>query len=201
MVDFRLYAISNRHMLPDLVAFAREAAACGLRAFQLREKDLPTRDLLALALQIREVAPELQLFVNDRPDVALACGAAGIHASEAGWPAERFSKKFEGLICGKSMHSVGPMTDWTGVDFIAFGPVFATPSKTALGMGPRGLGALRQASELAPVPVFAIGGMTPARAAQCREHGAHGVAVMSNILQATDLKARLREYESALGKL
>ncbi|MDP4198361.1 MAG: thiamine phosphate synthase [Bacteroidota bacterium] len=192
--------MSNRQMRGDLVVFAREAAAYGLRALQLREKDLSTRALLALALQIREVAPELQLFINDRPDVALACSAAGIQASEAGWPAHRLHQSFD-LLCGKSMHSVGPMTDWSGVDFATFGPVFATPSKTELGIGPRGLGALRQTAELAPVPVFAIGGMTPERAARCRENGAQGVAVMSDLLLASDLRARLQEYESALGQL
>jgi len=188
-------------MMPDLATFAHEASAGGLQAFQLREKDLSTRDLLALAMQIRQAAPTLKLFINDRPDVALACGAAGIHAPEEGWPADRANRTFEGMTVGKSMHSVGAMNDWAGVDFATFGPVFATPSKTALGMGPRGLGALRQASNLSPVPLFAIGGITPERAIQCRTNGAYGVAVMSDLLQAPDLAMRLQEYKSALGEL
>ena len=55
--------------------------------------------------------------------------------------------------------------------------------------------------ELSPVPVFAIGGMTPERAGECRARGAHGIAVMSDLFQSSDLRARLREYESALGTL
>jgi thiamine-phosphate pyrophosphorylase len=201
MIDFRLYAISNRQMCADLAAFAREAASHGLRALQLREKDLPDAELLALALTIREAAPSLNLFINDRPDIAQACNAYGIHTSEAGWPATRMHEHFPSLVCGKSMHAASPATDWSGMDFITFGPVFATPSKLEIGMGPRGLGALRQVVELSPVPVIAIGGMTPQRAAECVARGAHGVAAMSDLLQAPDLAARLAEYQSALGAL
>jgi thiamine monophosphate synthase len=79
--------------------------------------------------------------------------------------------------------------------------VYATPSKSALGIGPRGLTSLRQAVELSSVPLFAIGGITPERARECRGRGAHGVAVMSDLLQAKDIATRLAEYKEVLGDL
>jgi thiamine-phosphate pyrophosphorylase len=199
MLDFRLYVVSNRALAPDIVTFAREASAHGLKVLQLREKDLSAKELLSLAEQIRNAAPELKLIINDRPDVALACGAYGVHASEEGWPAERLRENFPSIIIGKSAHTA--MRDTSGLDYVTFGPVFATPSKSALGIGPRGLTALRQAVELSSVPLFAIGGMTPERAHDCRARGAHGVAVMSDLLQAKDVATRLAEYKEALGEL
>lgn len=199
MLDFRLYVVSNRALAPDIVAFAREASAGGLRVLQLREKDLGARELLALAEKIQEAAPDLKLIINDRPDIALACGAYGLHASEEGWPAERLRENFPNMIVGRSIHTA--MRETNGLDYITFGPVFETPSKSAIGIGPRGLTALRQAVELSTVPLFAIGGMTPERASHCRARGAHGVGVMSDLLRATDIAARLAEYREALGGL
>ena len=199
MLDFRLYAVSNRTLAPDLVRFVCDASAGGLKVLQLREKDLSTQELLALAMSIREAAPALKLIINDRPDIAESCGAVGVHASEEGWPAERLRENFPNLLIGRSIHSATRETQ--GLDYVTFGPVFATPSKSALGIGPRGLAALRQAVELSSVPLFAIGGMTPERARECRGRGAHGIAVMSDLLQATDVAARLAEYKEALGEL
>jgi thiamine-phosphate pyrophosphorylase len=201
MLDFRLYVVSNRSLVSDLVAFAREASAHGLKALQLREKDISDSELLALAQDIQRAAPDLHLIINERPDIAIACGAYGVHASEEGWPGDRLRAEFPNLTIGKSLHAATRDTNWNGLDYATFGPVYDTPSKSALGIGPRGLGALRQAVELAPVPLFAIGGMTPERAHLCKQRGVYGVAVMSDLLTARDIAARLAEYKEALGEL
>ncbi len=203
MVDFKLYAISNRTLIPDLKEFVREAAQAGLRAFQLREKDLPSKLLFDLAKNIHGAAPQCNLFVNDRADIAMASGANGIHLPEASWPVSRINQSFPNLQCGVSVHSLqGAMVaEENGAHFIVFGPVFDTPSKRHIGMEALGLNALAETARLTNIPVFAIGGITPERAQQCIEHGAWGVATMSDILTAPNLSERMSEYKEALGSL
>ncbi len=203
MVDFRLYAISNRALVPDLTQFVREAAHSGLRAFQIRENDLSGRSLFDLANSIRNVAPNCKLFVNDRADVAMASGANGIHLPETSWPLNRIRQSFPKLQCGISVHSLhGAMAAEENVaDFIVFGPVFDTPSKQHIGMEAHGLDVLATVTRLINIPIFAIGGMTPERARQCIKRGAWGVAAMSDLLTAPNIGERLGEYKEAMGSL
>ncbi len=203
MLDFKLYAIGNRTLVPDLTAFVREAASAGLRAFQLREKDLSGNKLCALASNIRIVVPDCKLFINDRADVALASGANGIHLPEASWPPHRIHKSFPQLQYGVSVHSIsGAITaQHNKADFLVFGPVFETPSKQQIGMEARGLDLLTDVVRSTNIPVFAIGGVTPERARHCMNSGAWGVAVMSDLLTATNISERLGEYREALGSL
>lgn len=203
MLDFRLYAISNRNLVPDLGAFVKNAAEAGLRAFQLREKDLSGKELFELAQQIRIEAQGCKFFVNDRADIAQSSGADGIHLPEAGWPADRIHASFPKLQCGVSVHSLDSALRArdNGADFLVFGPVFETPSKQKIGMEPRRLDMLTSVSRNVSIPVLAIGGMNPNRARQCMECGASGVAVMSDLLTAPNLLERMSEYREALGSL
>ncbi len=203
MLDFKLYAISNRALVPDLAQFVREATRMGLRAFQLREKDLSGRSLFELSKNIREAAPQCKLFVNDRADIAIASEADGIHVPETSWPVSRTHKSFPQLLCGVSVHSLNNalIAEENGADFIVFGPIFDTPSKQSIGMEARGIEALARISGAINIPVFAIGGMTPKRARLCIEHGAWGVATVSDLLTAPNIGERLCEYKEALGTL
>ncbi len=203
MLDFRLYAIGNRALVPDLTEFVREAARAGLRAFQLREKDLSGKPLFELAKNIRHAAPNCKLFVNDRADISIAVEADGIQLPETSWPASRIHQTFPKLLCGVSVHSQhGAMAaEENGADFIVFGPVFGTPSKLNIGMEARGLGALSKIARSTKIPVLGIGGMTPDRGRQCRDHGAWGVATMSDLLTAPTISEQLGAYEEALGGL
>jgi thiamine-phosphate pyrophosphorylase len=195
VLDFRLYAISDRRLL-DPIEFINRAAPAGLRAFQLREKDLSTRKILSFARQIR--ATSCKIFINDRVDVALSAGAAGVHVPEASWPMNRFKQTFPGIVSGVSVHSIDSATraEEEGADFLLFGPIFETPGKEA-----KGLPALHQLTGFVSIPVYAVGGMTPDRAQQCREAGAHGVAAIRDLMTAPNILERLAEYEEALGSL
>jgi thiamine-phosphate pyrophosphorylase len=203
MLDFKLYLISNRMLVPNLATFVSEAAHLGLRAFQLREKDLSGKSLLELANNIRRIAPDFKFFVNDRADIAMASGADGIHLPETSWPATRIHQSFPYLRCGVSVHSLhgALVAEEIGADFIVFGPVFDTPSKQRIGIKACGLDTLAETARLISIPTFAIGGMTPERARQCVEHGAWGVATMSDMLTAPNISERLGEYKEKLGSL
>ena len=142
----------------------------------------------------------MRLLINDRIDVALAVGADGVHL-----PVDSFSSGDArallgpGRLIGVSTHSLeqAQRASAAGADFVVFGPVFATPSKRPFGP-PLGLEALAQAAGAVSVPVFAIGGVTAARADAVCRHGAHGIAAIAAVLEATDPTAAARALRRAL---
>ncbi len=134
-VDFKLYLITDRKQtklpLPEAVRLALQG---GVPAVQLREKDLPVRELLALAQELRAITREFgaKLFVNDHVDVAVAVEADGVHLGHQSMPVDA-ARKIVGsrMLIGVSTHSAQEAKDAEarGADFITFGPVFETPSK------------------------------------------------------------------------
>ncbi len=193
-VDFRLYLVTDRHAtcgrpLPEVVEACLRG---GLRAVQLREKDLGAAALLELAQTLRALTAryDARLLINDRVDVALAVGADGVHLPAAGLPVAvtRGLIAPTGLV-GVSTHSVveAEVAARAGADFLVFGPVYATPSKRSYGC-PQGETALATVCGQVRTPVFAIGGVTPERVRAVRVAGASGVAVIRALLQAGDPK-------------
>ncbi len=140
-LPFRFYLITDRHLFgPGPVEARLEALFRGLPAgtlaIQVREKDLPTPDLLDLTRRIRAAAAPrgVPVLVNDRLDVAIAAGAEGVHLPGSGLPPALVRPVFPGLI-GTSCHSVEEVArlDPVQVDFATVGPVHETPSKRAYG--------------------------------------------------------------------
>ncbi|HLY39377.1 MAG TPA: thiamine phosphate synthase [Candidatus Binatia bacterium] len=173
----------------DLVAVVETALAAGLPAVQLREKDLPGRPLLALAERLRAATTRTGalLFINDRVDVAIACGADGVHLGAASMAVDAARRLLgDRALIGVSTHAPGEAA--AGADFAFFGPVWETPSKS----GAQGAARLAAAIRAAKIPVLAIGGVTPARVADVRAAGAAGVAVIRAILAADDPGAATR---------
>ena len=172
-VGFRLYLITDRHVVKsaDLIAACEGAlsvAAPGSVALQLREKDLPARELYELALRLREVCTRAgaPLIVNDRVDVAIAANADGVHLpfDSIGVSMARKLLGPERLI-GVSSHSPPDVSGAAreGADFAVFGPVFDPLSKPATGPA-WGVSGLKAACIAGAIPVFALGGMTVDRA-------------------------------------
>jgi thiamine-phosphate pyrophosphorylase len=172
-VGFRLYLITDRRVVKsgDLVSACEAAlsvAPAGSVGLQLREKDLPARELYELALRLRKICARAgaPLIVNDRVDVAIAAEADGVHLpfDSIGVSMARKLLGPERLI-GVSSHSPPDVAGAARevADFAVFGPVFDPLSKPAAGpaWGASGLAAACGAGTL---PVFALGGITPERA-------------------------------------
>ena len=190
MLNFRLYFVTDRtqtanRSLTDVVHAALDG---GVRAVQLREKDLEGRELYALAEQLRALTLRYQahLLVNDRLDVALAVEADGVHLGQHSFAVKNARRLLgAGKLIGVSTHSRQEITAAQGADFIVFGPVYYTPSKADYGE-PQGLDRLRAAVVHSTVPVFAIGGIKTGRVPEILETGAHGIAMISALSAAPD---------------
>ncbi|NVN89969.1 MAG: thiamine phosphate synthase [Desulfuromonadales bacterium] len=191
-VDFPLYLITDRHQTAGrpLTDVVRAVLQSGVRAVQLREKDLPDNELLALAEILRTVTHEFgaRLLINSRLDICRAVGADGVQLGIEGISvAEARRSLGEGMLIGYSAHSVAEAcsAESAGADFVTFSPIFHTPSKAAYGE-PVGLERLREACTALTIPVFALGGIKQANIAEVMSAGTRGIALISAIIAAND---------------
>ena len=186
----------------DPVEQALAACAGGAAVVQLRAKRATDRAALAWGEAIREATRRAgALFcVNDRFDLALACGADGVHLGQDDLPPERIPPAWrERIAVGRSTHTPEQVARACEepVDYVAFGPVFGTASKESA-WSARGLAALADAvARAAPRPVVAIGGIDLERVAEVRAAGAAGFAVISAVAGAAAPEAAVRELARA----
>jgi len=213
--------VTDRKSLPgDKSASAlfdkiRAAAAAGVDWVQIREKDLPARELLALvrdAVALGSVRPgsirpgSMQIIVNDRLDVALAAGAAGVHLGHSSVPARevvrwcRAGNAPADFLVGVSCHSLEGAQEAksAGASYTYFGPIYETPSKIPFGR-PHGAEELAQVAKAVRIPVIAIGGVNEANAAECIRAGAAGIAAIRMIQDASDVVALKKAIEAIHG--
>jgi thiamine-phosphate pyrophosphorylase len=176
---------TNGRPLADVV---RAGLDGGIRAVQLRERDLATRELLALAETLRALTQRYAaaLLINDRVDVALACDADGVHLPSHSFAiADARALLGPQRLIGVSTHAPSEVAAAAGADFVVFGPIYDTPAKRTFG-APLGVAALTAARDAATVPLFAIGGIDAGRVAEVRAAGADGIAVIRAVLGAED---------------
>jgi len=199
-IDFSWYVVTDRKALAHrkIEGAIEEALQGGVRAVQVREKDLGIRDLLNLAYRIRRLTSEYKarLFINDRVDVALVAGADGVHLGQQGIPPYAAKNMSMGdLVVGVSTHSLAEAVaaENEGADFITFGPVYETPSKRIYGR-PLGPGLLKKVCGTVSIPVFAIGGIGLERMKEVRDSGAAGAAVISAILCSEHIAASAEAF-------
>jgi thiamine-phosphate pyrophosphorylase len=197
--DFDLYLVTDRGQTcgRDLLAVVEQALAGGVRAVQLREKDLGGEELFSLAEKIKTLCARhaASLFINDRIDIALAVDADGVQLGNGSMPVD-VARKLMGdkKLIGASTHSMNEAlaAEAAGADFILFGPVYFTPSKATYG-NPQGLERLQEVVEKISLPVYAIGGIKPENVAAVKKTGARGAALISAVMSAEEPAAAVRE--------
>jgi thiamine-phosphate pyrophosphorylase len=182
----------------------RAAAAAGVDWVQIREKDLSGRELLALTREAIAGGGAARLIVNDRLDVALAAGAAGVHLGRESLSARdvvrwcRAGNAPAEFLVGVSCHSLEETreAESAGASYIFFGPVFYTPSKRGMGE-PQGMARLAEICRSVAISVVAIGGVSEQNAGECIRAGAAGIAAI-RMFQETRDGAAMKEI---LGRL
>ncbi|HXX80110.1 MAG TPA: thiamine phosphate synthase [Thermodesulfovibrionales bacterium] len=201
MIDFTVYLISDRKLLSAhhlLFSAVEDALRSGVRAIQLREKDLSVREVLGMAYRMRELTRKYRarFFINDRVDIALCTEADGVHLGQSGIPVSAVRNMVkEGFLIGVSTHSMEEAisAEKEGADFVTFGPLFETPSKRVYG-APLGAEALREVRKRVSIPLFGIGGIKPGNVREVVQSGAFGVALISGILGKADIKGATEAY-------
>ncbi len=184
--------------LPTLV---EEAVGAGAGVVQLRAKTLDTKDFHELACRLADILKpySVPLIINDRLDIALACGAQGVHLGQRDLPI-RSARDLLGRnkLIGRSVNTVeeARAAQSEGADYLGVGPIYHTASKKDLPdiLGTAGLRVIKSAVRL---PVLAVGGITAARAGEVAAAGADGMAVISAVMGAEDVAAATKALLSA----
>lgn len=168
----------------------------GAQMIQLRVKSLAPKAFLELA---HAVAPDMRaagcrLIVNDRVDIALAVDADGVHLGQDDLPLEAARKIMGKKIIGVSTHEIAQAltAERDGADYIGFGPMFGTTTKDT-GYTARGFEMLQEVRAAVKLPIVAIGGINEKNVAQVWEHGADSAAIISDILGANDIVAKVQK--------
>jgi thiamine-phosphate pyrophosphorylase len=178
-----VYYITDRRSCPlPILQQIESAIDASVDLLQIREKDLPTRPLLDLALQAEALARGTctQILINDRLDLALSAGLAGVHLGNHSVPPAVLRKQAPpDFLIGVSTHSLEEFeqAEKDGASFVTLGPIFHTPSKTSYGH-PIGLELLKTVCRQAKIPVLALGGVDRKNFASCLNAGSAGVAAI-----------------------
>jgi thiamine-phosphate pyrophosphorylase len=186
-----------------VAAAVRALAEGGAALVQVRAKTRPDGALLGFAREALAAARAagLRLVVNDRADVARIAVADGVHVGQEDLPPAACRTVLgAGALVGLSTHDLAQVSAAVRepIDYLAVGPVF--PTRTKANPDPvAGLDLVRRARDLWSGPLVAIGGITAANAAEVVRAGADGVAVISALLDADDLRDALRRLQGALG--
>jgi thiamine-phosphate pyrophosphorylase len=181
---------------------ARLAIAGGADAIQLRDKSCNSRELVRIGRDIRGITrrSSVLFIINDRLDVALACGADGVHLGQGDMRTDVARQIAPpGFIIGVSVSTVDDalQAERDGADYVALSPVFSTDTKPDAGPG-HGLEVLREVRRHVSVPVIAIGGISRENIRDVIAAGADGVAVISAVVGAEDITAAARELKTLI---
>ena len=203
MINFKLYAITDRRLCkPKLIQdYVASLLDTGVRAIQLREKDLSDTELRSVAVPINHIckAYSAKLFINSNIGVATDVGVDGVHLPESLLDTIQKAKA-RNLLVGCSVHDldVAQKMQVAGANFVTYSPIYPTMSKPNPAVG---LKSLRRVVGSLDIPVFALGGITPSKVPECLNSGAFGVAAMSSVMsyetgidQAKKYLKQIEEY-------
>lgn len=202
MNDFGVYVILTKPHLPHTVV-AERCVRLGVKMLQLREKGLSDRELIRLACDLRSVTKgtATRFVVNDRPDVAVLCGADYLHIGQDDFSVEDARKIVGDMGIGLSTHSIQQAREALEKkpDYIGFGPIYPTNAK-AKPDEPVGTEQLKQVLTFADVPVVAIGGIFPENVQDVVCAGARNIALVRYFMQTTEreFEKRIKDMEEML---
>ena len=201
MPPFRLYLISDEQRYPGVLQRTLEHLQ-GAQPFglQIREKSLAPQALVSFWKNLSTPPTTIYSYFNDRADLALSCGLHGVHLREESCDLKLLHPVFKDqLSLGVSTHSLEGVlrAQQNGAHFVTLGPIFETPSKAGYGT-PLGLESLRQATQQATVPIFALGGVTLDKVEACVDAGAYGVSAISAIWGTAHPEETIIEFQKTL---
>ena len=203
-MNLELYVIIDRKMIrgKSSLRVAREAIEGGATAIQLREKDMASRDLYNLALSFQKLAKERRVLfiVDDRVDIAKTCDADGVHLGSEDLPVKIARKLLgENKIIGATVRDLSQAlkAQREGVDYLSLGPVFSTKTKRDLPPS-RGLKAIIRIKKKIKIPLIVIGGINKNNVASVIRAGADGVAIVSAVIRAENVREATRELLSRI---
>ena len=190
---------------PDLAAFVEDCIAGGVDVVQLRDKQLEARPLLARARIVAEVCRDrgVPFVLNDRPDLALAAGADGVHVGQDDAPVS-VAREILGpdAIVGLSTHEPADLAaaepEFESLTYISAGPVEPTPTKP--GRAGTGLGYVTLASEQSSLPVFVTGGVTPEKVPLLAAAGVHHFVAVRYLCDAPDARQAALALRGAIDR-
>ncbi len=193
-----LYAVTDRAWTGEMTLYQQVEAALrgGVTCVQLREKEMGDEDFLREAKEIHALCQRygVPFIVNDNVDVAIACGAEGIHVGQEDMAAGDVRRRVgDGMILGVSVHTVEEAREAvaSGADYLGLGAVFPTSTKTDVEQMSKET--LRAICEAVDVPVVAIGGIDRGNLGTLAGSGVDGVALVSAIFSAPDIEGACRE--------
>jgi len=203
-VDWALYFVADANCAVgrDLVSLVKEAVRGGVTMVQIRAKGLETREFLELATRMASALKRrsVPLIINDRVDIAMACGADGVHLGQDDMPPDAARKLLGRVkIIGVSANTLKEAreAERLGADYVGLGPIFATTTKDT-DLPVLGREGIRRILEKIGIPIVAIGGINAGNAADVMKAGAAGVAVVSAILGAPDVRLAAAELKNYL---
>ena len=193
MRDFKLYVIVDKKTCGErrMVHVVKEAIAGGADVIQLRDKDATAKELIRFGLAIRKLTRKTKVLfiVNDRPDIAKAVDADGVHLGQDDLPIKATRSILGGnKIVGISTHSLSQakQAQKIGADYIGVGPIFATPTKPEYKAV--GVGLIRKVKNAVEIPFVAIGGIDASNIDAILAAGATRVAVIRAVCGAKDIR-------------
>lgn len=198
MIEKHLHLISNgnfsNHHLPILKEIQHD-----IDFLHIREKEKTAKQLMDSINSLIGIGfPLSKIIINDRIDVAYMMKCAGVQLAYHSACVSAVKKHFPSMLCGKSVHSVkeAKRAEEEGADFLLYGHIFASNSKP--NQVPRGLIALNRLIDSVAIPVYAIGGITPALARDILKCNASGIAIMSGIWEAAQPLQAVKAYRKVL---
>ena len=182
----------------DIIKAALEG---GIKLIQLREKDIPTNSYVKLAIQARKLTMchDALLIINDRPDIAMACAADGVHLGLDDFPIDRARKLAPDLIIGASSHNVeeAKVAEKAGASYVNIGPIFETGTKK-WNEEYLGIKGLKEISAVVNIPFTVMGGIKKEHIPELRSAGAKTIALVTAITGASNPQAAAEELISAM---